>query len=124
VLAPRVEPEAAGRQRTEARGPRASREPRKQWSKAAGRNGRGRDRREAIQQHVLRRRRAEPTQPRETQNCASATSQATTAVHHNGSHGSTATYQGWWTNIGKVSRVGANHADAHARNQSVAGSVR
>ena len=122
MLAPRVEPEAAGLQRTEVRGPLASREPRKQWSKAAGRNGRGRDRREAIQQHVLRRRRAELTQPRETQNCARATSQATTAVHHNGSHGSTATPM--WTNISKVSRVGANHADAHARNQSVAESVR
>ena len=116
LLTPRAERESAGRQRTEVRGLLASPNPCRRWSMKAGRNGHGRDRGEVTQQHMLRRRRAEPTQPRETQSCARATSQLTTAAHHNGSHESMATPM--WTNIGNVVRVGANHASAHvATNQ-------
>ena len=57
LLAPRAEPEAAGRQRTEVRGLLASPDPCRRWSTKAGRSGHGRDRGEVTQQHMLRRRR-------------------------------------------------------------------
>ena len=121
LLTPRAERESAGRQRTEVRGLLASPNPCRRWSMKAGRNGHGRDRGEVTQQHMSRRRRAGPTQPRETQSCARATSRLTTAAHHNGSHEPTATPM--WTKIGNVLHVGANHASAHACNQSVAESA-